>query len=135
MRTLIAATVVLTGAVLATAGCASPTKEQPDRSAATAAPALTDQQAAPERVVIDVTISGGQVTPVNQQVQAAVKQPIIIRVSSDAADELHVHASPEHTFAVKPEPLQSFQFEVEVPGKVDVELHDLNRVVATITVQ
>lgn len=135
MRTLIAATVVLTGAVLATAGCTSSTGEPADRSAATAAPALSDQQAPPERVVIDVTIENGQVTPVNQQVQAAVKQPIIIRVTSDAEDELHVHASPEHTFAVKPESLQSFQFEVEVPGKVDVELHDLHRVVATITVQ
>ncbi|MDZ7882522.1 MAG: hypothetical protein U5N53_06240 [Mycobacterium sp.] len=135
MRTLIAATVVLTGAVLATAGCTSSTGQQPDRSSATAAPALSDQQAPPERVVIDVTIKNGQATPVNQQVQAAVRQPIIIRVTSDAEDELHVHASPEHTFAVKPESPQSFQFEVEVPGKVDVELHDLNRVVATITVQ
>ncbi len=135
MRTLIATTVVLTGAVLATAGCTSSTGEPADRSSGTAAPALSDQQAPPERVVIDVTIENGQATPVNQQVQAAVKQPIIIRVTSDAEDELHVHASPEHTFAVKPESLQSFQFEVEVPGKVDVELHDLNRVVATITVQ
>ena len=67
--------------------------------------------------------------------QAAVRQPIIIRVTSDTDDELHVHASPEHTFTVKPGPLQSFQFEVEVPGKVDVELHRLHRVVATITVQ
>lgn len=135
MKTLIAATVVLTGAVLATAGCTSSTGQQPDRSSATAAPALSDQQAPPERVVIDVTIKNGQATPVNQQVQAAARQPIIIRVTSDAEDELHVHASPEHTFAVKPETLQSFQFEVEVPGKVDVEMHDLNRVVATITVQ
>lgn len=137
MRTLIAAAVVLTGAMLITAGCTG-SDGPADRSgapAATAAPSLSDQQAPPERVVIDVTISGGQATPVNQQVQAAVKQPIVIRVTSDAEDELHVHASPEHTFAVKPESLQSFQFEVEVPGKVDVELHRLNRVVATITVQ
>lgn len=137
MRTLIAATVVLTGAMLATAGCTGSTGESADRSAtpAAAAPVLSDQQAPPERVVVDVTISGGQVTPVNQQVQAAVKQPIVIRVTSDTEDELHVHSSPEHTFDVKPESLQSFQFEVEVPGKVDVELHHLNRVVATITVQ
>lgn len=135
MRTLIAATVVLTGAALATVGCTGSTEEPGAQTGSTAAPALSDQQAPPARVVIDVTISGGQVTPVNQQVQAAVKQPIVIRVTSDADDELHVHASPEHTFAVKPEALQSFQFEVAVPGKVDVELHHLNRVVATITVQ
>lgn len=135
MKTLIAATVVLTGAVLAAAGCSGSTEEPAAQTGASAAPALSDQQAPPARVVIDVTIANGQVTPVNQQVRAAVKQPIVIRVTSDAEDELHVHANPEHTFTVKPEPLQSFQFEVEVPGKVDVELHQLNRVVATITVQ
>jgi hypothetical protein len=135
LRTLIAATVVSTAAMLVTAGCSDSTEGPAAQSAATAAPALSDQQAPPERVVIDVTIKDGQVTPVNQQVRATVKQPIVIRVTSDAEDELHVHASPEHTFAVKPESLQSFQFEVQVPGKVDVELHHLNRVVATITVQ
>jgi hypothetical protein len=110
---------VLAGAVLTNAGCSNGSEESP----------------APERVVIDVTISAGQATPVNQQVLAAVKQPIILRVTSDATDELHVHASPEHTFTVKPGTPQSFQFTVDVPGKVDVELHELNRVVATITVQ
>lgn len=138
MRTVIAATIVLTGAVLTTAGCSESGDDPATPSGApsvTAAPSLSDQQAPPERVVIDVTISDGRVTPVNQQVQARVNQPIIVRVDSDATDELHVHASPEHTFAVKPESLQSFQFAVEVPGRVDVELHDLNRVVATITVQ
>lgn len=123
MRKQITTLVVLTAATLAGA------------PAITAAPTLSDQQAPPQRVVIDVTIADGKVAPVNQQMQAAVRQPIIIRVTSDTDDELHVHASPEHTFTVKPGPLQSFQFEVEVPGKVDVELHRLHRVVATITVQ
>lgn len=124
-------------AALITAGCSgAPQQERPEGApAATAAPDLSDQQAPPARVVIDVDIKDGHVTPVNQQMQATVDQPIIIRVNSDAADELHVHATPEHTFEVKPEDLQAFQFAVEVPGKVDVELHHLNRVVATITVQ
>jgi hypothetical protein len=129
LRTPIAAVIVLAGAVLTNAGCSN-TEDEP-----AAPPSATAASAAPERAVIDVTISGGQVTPVNQQVRAAVKQPIILRVTSDADDELHVHASPGHTFTVKPATPQSFQFTVDVPGKVDVELHDLNRVVATITVQ
>lgn len=128
------ATVALTATMLTMAGCSTPAQDSA-APADTAAPSLSDQQAPPERVVIDVTIADGRVTPVNQQVQATVRQPIIIRVTSDADDELHVHATPDHTFAVKPGPLQSFQFEVEVPGKVDVELHRLHRVVATITVQ
>ncbi|QNJ93229.1 hypothetical protein HZU40_02270 [Mycolicibacterium fluoranthenivorans] len=125
-------------AVALIAGCGSSTTPEntgTTPSTGTAAPEMTDQQSPPERVVIDVTIAGGNVTPTNQQVQAKVKQPIIVRVNSDAADQLHVHSNPEHTFDIKPENGQAFQFTVDVPGKVDVELHHLDKTVATITVQ
>jgi len=84
---------------------------------------------------IDVTIKDGKVTPTNEQLKAGVKQQIVIRVNSDAADELHVHSTPEHSFNVEAKPMQSFQFTVDVPGKVDVELHKLNQTIATIQVQ
>ncbi|MGW0163275.1 hypothetical protein ACWDUN_28540 [Mycobacterium sp. NPDC003323] len=127
---------VLAAAALLTAGCGGSEPTATTQTASpTGIPAMTDRQDPPDRVVIDVTIERGQVSPTNQQIQASVGQPILVRVSSDAPDELHVHASPEHTFEVKAEPLQSFQFTVEVPGKVDVELHDAHRVVATVTVQ
>lgn len=96
---------------------------------------MTDQQQAPDRLVIDVTIKGGEVTPTNAQVQAKVKNPIVVRVNSDAADELHVHSNPEHTFKVEPRNGQQFQFTVDVPGTVDIELHQLNRVIASVQVQ
>ena len=96
---------------------------------------MSNDQAPPTRLVIDVTIKGGNVTPTNEQLQAGVKEPIVIRVNSDAADELHVHSTPEHSFNVEAKPMQSFQFAVDVPGKVDVELHHLNKTIATITVQ
>ena len=59
----------------------------------------------------------------------------MLRVNSDAADELHVHSIPEHTFRVEPKPGQMFQFTVDVQGNVDIELHDLNRVIASVQVQ
>lgn len=126
---------VLATAALVSVGCSSPEPAQPAASTPAGVPAMTDQQEAPERVLVDVTIADGVVTPTNQQVQAAVDQPILIRVRSDVPDELHVHATPEHTFEVKPGPPQTFQFTVEVPGRVDVELHGAHRVVATIAVQ
>ena len=86
-------------------------------------------------LALDLTIAGGTAKPLNQQVQAKRGQPIIIRVNSDTEDQLHVHSNPEHTFNVKPEKDQQFQFTVDVPGKVDVELHHLDKTVATITVQ
>jgi hypothetical protein len=87
------------------------------------------------RLVIDVTIQSGNVTPTNEQLQAAVNEQIIIRVNSDAADQLHVHSTPEHTFNVEAKPAQSFQFTVDVPGKVDIELHQRKRTIATVQVQ
>ena len=96
---------------------------------------MSNEQAPPNRLVIDVDIKGGNVTPTNAQLKASAKEQIVIRVNSDAVDELHVHSTPEHSFNVEAQPMQSFQFTVDVPGKVDVELHHLNKTIATIQVQ
>lgn len=86
-------------------------------------------------LTVDMTIAEGQVTPVNATLQARVNQPITFRVTSDAADELHVHSVPDHEFKIAAAPNQTFQFSVNVPGNVDVELHHLDRTVATIQVR
>ncbi|HYZ67321.1 MAG TPA: hypothetical protein VE666_05870 [Mycobacterium sp.] len=133
----------MTAAALITAGCGGSNNSngasgsaQPSSPPSTVSPSdMSNEQAPPTRLVIDVTIKGGEVTPSNQQLQAGVKEQIIIRVNSDAADELHVHSTPEHSFNVEAKPNQSFQFTADVPGKVDVELHKLNKTIATITVQ
>lgn len=136
--------VLATTFTLVTAACGSGgegTGEQ--TSAAPASPTestvspsdMTDQQQAPDRLVIDVTIKGGEVTPTNEQLQGKVGDPIVVRVNSDAADELHVHSNPEHNFPIEPRSGQQFQFTVDVPGTVDIELHQLNRVIASVQVQ
>ena len=133
---------ILTAAAIITAGCGgsngsdsasgSPSGSQPSSVSPSDMP---NDQAPPTRLVIDVTLKGGEVTPTNEQLQAAVKEQIVIRVNSDAPDELHVHSTPEHTYKVEAKPMQSFQFTVDVPGKVDVELHQLGKTIATIQVQ
>ncbi|OBF79694.1 hypothetical protein A5791_10935 [Mycobacterium sp. 852002-51163_SCH5372311] len=85
--------------------------------------------------VVDVVIANGQVTPTNATLQAKVNQQITLKVSSDATDELHVHSTPDHKFQIAAAPNQTFQFSVEVPGTVEVELHHLKRTVATIQVR
>jgi hypothetical protein len=85
-------------------------------------------------LTIDITIAHGQVTPANASLQATVHQPITLHVTSDATDELHVHSVPEHKFELAATANQTFQFSVDVPGSVDVELHHLDRTVATIHV-
>jgi hypothetical protein len=134
---------ILAAAALITAGCGGSNggSDNPSGSASSSQPStvspsdMSNEQAPPTRLVIDVDIKGGNVTPTNEQLQAAVKEQIIIRVNSDAADELHVHSTPDHSFNVEAKPMQSFQFNVDVPGTVDVELHKLNKTIATIQVQ
>jgi hypothetical protein len=134
--------VILTAAAVITAGCGglnnpdsasgSTSSNQPPTFSGSD---MSNNQAPPSRLVVDVTIKDGKATPTNEQLQAAVKEQIVIRVNSDVADELHVHSTPEHSFNVEAKPMQSFQFTVDVPGKVDVELHKLNQIITTIQVQ
>jgi hypothetical protein len=134
--------VILTAAALITAGCGGSNSSDNTASStsssqpSTVSPSdMSNEQAPPARLVIDVTIKDGKVTPTNEQLQSGVNEQIVIKVNSDAADELHVHSTPEHSFNVEAKPMQIFQFTVDVPGKVDVELHKLNKTIATIAVQ
>jgi hypothetical protein len=136
--------ILATAAALLTAGCGGSDKSKtaegasatPAPSKTTVAPSdMTNQQQAPTRLVIDVTIKGGEVTPTNASLQGKVKEPIVVRINSDAADELHVHSTPDHTFKIEPRAGQQFQFTVDVPGTVEIELHELNRTIASVQVQ
>jgi plastocyanin len=109
------------------AGCGGSNTTAPSSSS-------SQQQSAPG-LTIDITISNGTVKPTNAEFKAKAGQPIQLRVNSDAADELHVHSVPDHTFEVEAKPNQTFQFTVDVPGEVEVEVHKLDRTVATIQVQ
>ena len=133
--------VALTAAALLLAGCGSNdsggavSTSSAGAPANTGVPQMSDQQSPPARVVVDVTIKGGTVTPTNEQVKAKVGEAIVFSINSDVADQLHVHSNPEHEFTVAATPNQMFQFTVTVPGNVDVELHGLNRTIATLQVQ
>jgi len=111
----------------------APTQQSASSESATAAPTTSQPETSPQ-TVIDITIADGTVTPTNAQAQAVAGRPIVLEVSSDETDELHVHSVPEHSFDVAAQPDQRFEFTVEVPGRVDVELHDLHRTVVTIEV-
>ncbi|MGW6335133.1 hypothetical protein [Nocardia rhamnosiphila] len=114
---------VLVAGLLA-AGCARSEPEQPTASSASAA-----------AVIVPVRIAAGTVTPADARLEARVGQPIEIVVDSDAADELHVHAEPDHTFAITPGTGERFRFTVEIPGRVEIELHHAGRTVATLLVR
>jgi hypothetical protein len=125
----------VTGVVVALAGCASPRQDTPT---APQSPSSNAGAAAPSSASepdLDITIADGRVSPVNAELDATVGTPIRLMVTSDVVDELHVHAVPERTFTVRPGVSETFEFTVDVPGRVDVELHELHRTVVTIQVR
>ena len=124
---------------VAVAGCgsppATPSAVPSSESVAAATSSAVESPPAPAAgPVVNVTIAAGTVTPTNAEVDAGVGQPIVLLVSSDATDSLHVHSIPERVFDVQPRAGQRFEFTVDIPGRVDVELHDLNRTVVTFAV-
>ncbi|MEU1520818.1 hypothetical protein ABZ413_01290 [Nocardia rhamnosiphila] len=119
--------VAVLAAGLLASGCARSEPQQPTASASAAPSAAA--------VVVPVRIADGTVTPADARLEARVGQPIEIVVDSDAADELHVHAEPDHTFAITPGTGERFRFTVEIPGRVEIELHHAGRTVATLLVR
>ncbi|MBX9918434.1 MAG: hypothetical protein K2Y33_01180, partial [Mycolicibacterium frederiksbergense] len=94
--------VTMGAAVAMVAGCGSPPPSTSSSSAAPSAspqaPGSTPSASAEAGTVIDISIDGGAVTPTNAEAQAVAGQPIVLKVSSDAVDSLHVHSVPENVF-------------------------------------
>ena len=73
---------ILTAAALITAGCGGSTSSDNASGSATSSQPSTvspsdmsNEQAPPARLVIDVTIKDGKVTPTNEQLQSGVNEP------------------------------------------------------------
>jgi plastocyanin len=110
-------------AVLTLAGCAGST-EEPGQAAGAGSTGAVE---------VDVHIENGEVTPSGERVDVEVGQKVRFVVDSDAADEIHVHSVPEHTFSFGPGTQdRQFAFTVRQPGVVEAELHELGDVLVTI---
>jgi hypothetical protein len=119
------------------AGCGTNSDNAPSTPgpASSGAPEMSDLQSPPQRLVIDATIKDGQVIPSGRQLRATVNETIVVRISSDADDELQVNSAPEHKFAVAAKPNQSFQFSIGRPGKFAIALTTLKVTIAIVDVQ
>jgi plastocyanin len=113
---------------LLAAACGGPASG-PSESAAPEVPAAPDN---PGPVTLDVTIIDGVVNPRGARLNVKVGQPVKLTVHSDVDEELHIHTDPEKTVPVKAGANQNVTFTVDEPGKVAVELHHLDVVVAEV---
>ena len=126
---------------LALAGCAGteaasapapPTAPAPS-AGASAAESPSPTPSAPAGQRIEVIVTGGQVSGDTGRVPVAVGEPVTLVVTSDAADEIHLHGY-DLTTALEPGTPAELTFDATVPGVFEVELHEAGTVLLTLQV-
>jgi len=86
-------------------------------------------------VTVNIVIKDGKVTPQGERVNVKVGQKIRLHVTSDAAEEVHVHSEPEHEYELSPGDDKTYSFSIKVPGQVAVEAHHLDVTIAQLVVR
>jgi len=84
---------------------------------------------------IAVTIEGGNVTPNGERVEVAVGQDVELDVTSDAPGVIHVHSSPEQELEFDAGESTLTIAGIDKPGTVDVESHELEKVIVQLEVR
>jgi len=88
-------------------------------------------------VTIEIRQQDGSIEPADGRVvEVEQGQPIQLVVTSDVADEIHVHSDPEHEFEV-PKGADAEQlptFTLDSPGRFPVESHHLDLTLVTLQV-
>lgn len=85
-------------------------------------------------VVIDITIKDGKVDPSGDRVDVGAGQPVDLVVTADQAGSLHMHSDPEQEFdyAVG---TTTFKVEIDRPGVIAVESHELDQIIVQLEVR
>jgi hypothetical protein len=107
-------------------------------SSATSAPAAPSTGGVPAPATtagrrIEVRVAGGKVSGDTGRVPVALGDPVTLVVTSDAADELHVHGY-DRTVELVPGRPAELSFDATVPGVFEAELHEAGTVLLTLQV-
>lgn len=125
MRRTLAVLALLLSA-LTLAGCGD------DADAGGSSSGNTAESAKP--LVIEVTIEGESVTPNGERFDVDTGQEVQLDVTADAPGEIHVHSTPEQELEYD-EGESTLTIEgMDRPGTVDVEVHDLDKVLVQLEV-
>lgn len=92
-----------------------------------------DSSSTSDSVQLEVEIADGTITPNAEEVEVSVGTTIELTVTSDVAEELHVHGYDE-SLAVEPGESASTEFEADQTGRFEIETHEAGALVYQLTV-
>lgn len=84
--------------------------------------------------VVEVTIAGGQVQTADRRVIVTLNSRVRLIVSSDIADEVHIHGVDEYIDLVAGD-TATHDFVASIPGTFEVELHEAGDLLFSLQVQ
>ena len=128
MRRTLASLVVVLCAVTLTSACGG--DEGSDGGSASGG--SSQQSEAPKTIA--VTINGDQVTPNGDRIEVDAGQDVELDVTADAPGEIHVHSTPEQELEYDEGKSTLSITNLDQPGTVDVEVHDLEKVIVQLEV-
>ena len=97
-------------------------------------PATTATTTAPAGTVLAVTFRGGSVVEGGSRQRATLNQPVTIRVTSDVAEEVHVHGF-DKRFPVAAGQRGEVTFVANIPGVFEVEFERSHKLLFTLEVR
>lgn len=116
----------------ATTTDAPATTEEPPPPATTEAPPATTTVAGP--AVVRIVVVGGQPEGGIRRASVRRGREVIVRVSSDVADHIHLHGY-DLIADVAPGAPAELTFVADVPGRFEIELEDRGVPIADLTVR
>lgn len=90
--------------------------------------------ATPARTVLAVTVRGGSVVEGGSRQRATLNEAVTIRVTSDVADEVHVHGY-EKKFTVAAGQTGEVTFNANIPGVFEIEFERSHKQLFTMEVR
>lgn len=127
------AALVLTGCAGTDPGDGDAATGSSTRPSSSSGPADAGQAEASADRELAVEIHGGEVTGDTGRVPVELGEQVTLTVTSDAADELHLHGYDLEAELVPGEPA-TLSFTADIPGVFEAELHEAGTVLLSLQV-
>ncbi|HET7196225.1 MAG TPA: hypothetical protein VFI99_14670 [Nocardioides sp.] len=127
MRRTLASLAVVLCALTLTSACGGD-----EGDGASASGGTSQQSEAPKTIA--VTINGDEVTPNGDRIEVEAGQEVELDVTADKPGEIHVHSTPEQELEYEEGKSTLTITNLDQPGTVDVEVHDLDKILVQLEV-
>lgn len=118
------------------AGATSPeaTSTQSPSTSSSESTSPAPSPSADDASTVQVRFSGDDVDPLGKVVELGVGDKLVLEIEADAPGELHVHSTPEQEISY-PAGTSRAEIVIDRPGVVEVESHDLHKLVLQLEVR